>query len=80
MEIEQIQLHKELNEGIITYDGFDGCIIGVDVFSAKFIYSFEKMLKKLEDEGINEEDVIEYLMHNFNLGGEDIPIILDGLS
>ena len=80
MEIEKINLHKELNEEIISYDGFDGCIIGVDVFTAKFIYSFEKMLKKLEDEGINEEDVIEYLMYNFNFGGEANPIILDGLA
>lgn len=80
MEIEQIQLHKELNEGICTYDGFDGCIIGVDVFTAKFIYSFKKMLKKLEDDGINEEDVIGHLMYNFDFGGEANPIILDGLS
>ncbi len=80
MEIEQIQLHKELNEGIITYDGFDGCIIGVDVFTAKFIYDFKAMLKQLNNDGINDEDVIEYLMYNFNFGGEANPIILDGLA
>lgn len=80
MVIEQIQLHKELNEEIVTYDGFDECIIGVDVFTAKFIYSFKKMLKKLEDDGINEENVIEHLMYNFDFGGEANPIILDGLS
>ena len=80
MEIEKINLHKDLNEGVITYDGMDECIIGIDVFTAKFVYSFEKITKLLSADGMDPEDAVEFVMYNFDIAGEDRPIICDGLS
>lgn len=56
----------ENEEGLLVMDGFDDCIIGVGQrFTDYFvIYDFKKVIAKLMQDGMTEEEAIEF--HEFN--------------
>lgn len=57
----------EVNEGeeIITADGFDMAVIGIDDNTNRVIYSISKCVQILIDvDGMSEEDAIDYLYFN----------------
>ena len=57
-------------EDFITCDGFDDCIIGVVSgagISDKLLYDTDKILLKLEQEGMNSIEAFEYF--EFNIRG-----------
>ena len=51
-------------EGLMFADGFDDAILGVCSSSYRVIYSVEKMIKILIDEGMEYIDAIEHLSFN----------------
>lgn len=51
-------------EGLMFADGFDDAILGVCSSSYRVIYSVEKMIKILMDEGMEYIDAIEHLSFN----------------
>jgi hypothetical protein len=63
-------------------DGFDAAILGVDSQSNRIIYDKSKMVQILIDEGMEEDDAIEYLEFNTWSAyvGAYTPIYLDPLS
>lgn len=67
-------------EEILTMDGYDSAVIGIDARSYRLIYSLSRIQDILiKEHGMEAEDAIEY--YNFNiLGawvGEKTPIICD---
>jgi len=52
------------DEGLMFADGFDDAILGVCSSSYRVIYSVEKMIKILMDEGMEYIDAIEHLSFN----------------
>lgn len=54
-------------ETFLKADGLDEAIIGVDSSSMRLIYSVKKCLDIFMDEGMSEEDAMEYF--NFNVSG-----------
>jgi hypothetical protein len=52
------------DEGLMFADGFDDAILGVCSSSHRVIYSVEKMIKILMDEGMEYIDAIEHLSFN----------------
>lgn len=54
---------------LLTMDGYDDCIIGVaQRFNEWFVvYDREKILKKLERDGMSEDEALEF--HEFNQAG-----------
>jgi hypothetical protein len=70
----------EGEDGLLVMDGFDDCIIGVGQrFTDHFVvYDLEKVIAKLMEQGMSEEEAIEF--HEFNqLGawvGPGTPVFL----
>lgn len=52
---------------LLTADGFDGAIIGIDTTSMRLIYSVSLCINLLEQDGMDEEEAVEYF--NFNVMG-----------
>lgn len=63
-------------EEILKADGFDDAIIGIEDFSMRLIYSVEKCIDILVEEGMDEMDAIEHFEYNVKGGyvGEKTPI------
>lgn len=64
---------------LVTADGFDDAILGIDSKSFRVIYDADEMVEILmEDEGMSEEDALEHLDFNvFNAWiGDQTPIYL----
>jgi len=64
---------------LVTADGFDDAILGIDSKSYRVIYDADIMVEILmEDEGMSEEDALEHLDFNvFNAWiGDQTPIYL----
>lgn len=67
------------DEGVLTADGFDEAIIGLDRHSLRVVYDSNKMVQILmENDGMSEEEAIEFLEYNvYNAWiGEKTPIYL----
>jgi hypothetical protein len=70
----------EGEDGLLVMDGFDDCIIGVGQrFTDHFVvYDLKKVIAKLMEQGMSEEEAIEF--HEFNqLGawvGPGTPVFL----
>ncbi len=68
------------SNGLLVMDGFDDCIIGVGQrFTDHFVvYDLKKVIAKLMEQGMSEEEAIEF--HEFNqLGawvGPGTPVFL----
>lgn len=80
--IEQNELPKFNSQEIgspILADGFDDCIVGVDLDSMRIAYSKQKMIEKLVLDGMSWSDAIDYLSFNtwFAYVGKHTPIYLD---
>ena len=78
--LEQI-LEQFDDESFLKADGFDDAIIGVDQASMRLIYSIDKCIKLLIEDGMSEEDAIEYFEYNVAGAyvGEQTPIfMIDG--
>lgn len=64
--IEKI-LEQYDGEELITADGFDDAIIGIDPYSLRIIYSTKKCIDILMDQEMTMEEAIEYF--DFNVSG-----------
>jgi hypothetical protein len=74
-----IELYPD--EEILSADGFNDAIIGIDVNSFRLIYSIHKCIEILEADGMEFEEAQEYLYFN-TIGayvGERTPIWCDDL-
>jgi hypothetical protein len=72
-----------INEEYLRADGFNKAIIGIDMVNQKVIYDKLKMIEILvEDDGMTEEDAIEYLAYNVWSAyvGEFTPIYMDDVN
>jgi hypothetical protein len=58
--------------GLIVFDGFNDCIIGVsDCISGevRFIYDFDSVIEKImADSGMTLDDALDYFHYNFDAG------------
>ena len=67
------------DEEIVSADGYDDAILGIDEASMRLIYSVDKCLKIMTDSGETYEDALEFF--NFNVKsaymGEKTPIWCD---
>lgn len=63
---------------ILTADGFDDAIVGLDSKSFRVIYDADVMVRILMEQGMEEVDAIEYLDYNvFNAWiGDQTPIYM----
>lgn len=67
------------DELFLKADGFDDAVIGFEVNTGKLVYSVDKCIKILVDDGMEEEDAFEYFYYNI-LGadiGDLTPIFID---
>ena len=66
------------DNGFITLEGFDECIIGIDYSKDVYVYDADKILEVLIRDGMNEEEAVEYF--DFNIAGlklgENTPILM----
>lgn len=63
-------------EEFLKAEGFDSAIIGVDESSMRLIYSVEKCVGILAEDGMDEEEAEEYFEYNVrgSYVGEKTPI------
>lgn len=64
---------------LLTADGFDDAILGVDHISHRVVYSYNTMVEILmEDDNMSQEDAIEFLEYNVVNAyvGEKTPIFV----
>lgn len=66
------------DEELLSADGFDAAVIGIEANSMKLIYSTQKILEILMED-MNAEDAIEYFEFNIKCAyvGEKTPIYCD---
>ena len=72
----EIIIENYQDEEILKADGFDDAVIGIDTDSMRLIYSVQKCIEVLREEGMDEIDAVEYFEYNV-LGayvGEKTPI------
>ena len=72
----EIIIENYQDEEILKADGFDNAVIGIDTDSMRLIYSVQKCIEVLKEEGMDEIDAVEYFEYNV-LGayvGEKTPI------
>lgn len=64
------------DEEILKADGFDEAIIGIDENTMRLIYSVEKCIEILMNQGMDELDAVEYFEYNVSGSyvGEKTPI------
>lgn len=54
-------------EDVLIADGFDDAVIGIEPLTMRVVYDIDKVISILMDQGMNEEDAIEY--YEFNIAG-----------
>jgi hypothetical protein len=72
----EIIIENYQDEEILKADGFDDAVIGIDANSVRLIYSVQKCIEVLKNDGMDEMDAVEYFEFNV-LGayvGEKTPI------
>jgi hypothetical protein len=69
-------LEEYQDEQMLTADGFDEAVIGIDYNSNRLIYSVKKCIEILESQGMTQEDALEYFEYNVGSAyvGELTPI------
>lgn len=55
------------DEELLVANGFDSAVIGIDSLSLRLIYSVNKCINILMEQGMDLTDAIEYF--NFNVSG-----------
>lgn len=74
-------LEQYEDEQILIADGFDGAVIGIEENSMRLIYSVEKCINILMEQGMEMTEAVEYF--DFNVSGsyvgEKTPIWCDDL-
>ena len=74
-------LEQHEDEEILIADGFDSAVIGIEENSMRLIYSVEKCINILMDQGMDMTEAVEYF--DFNVSGsyvgEKTPIWCDDL-
>lgn len=63
---ELLEVYQDIlgDEEILTADGFDDAIIGIDSKSLRVIYDTDLMINILMAEGMEETDAVEHLEYN----------------
>lgn len=72
----EIIIENYQDEEILKADGFDDAVIGIDANSVRLIYSVQKCIEVLKNDGMDEMEAVEYFEFNV-LGayvGEKTPI------
>jgi hypothetical protein len=54
-------------ENVLIADGFDDAIVGIEPMTLRLVYDIDKVISILMDQGMSEEDAIEY--YEFNIAG-----------
>ncbi len=74
-------LEQYESEEILIADGFDNAVIGIDESTMRLIYSVEKCINILMEQGMDMTEAVEYF--DFNVSGsyvgEKTPIWCDDL-
>lgn len=67
---------------LIVFDGLDDAIIGLDDENERVVYSRDKIIIALTNDGMTEEEALEYF--DYNIGcmyvGEHTPLIINTFS
>lgn len=70
------------DQEFLLADGFDAAILGVDVKTKRVIYSRDKCIEILQEDGMDREEAEEYF--DFNVSdayvGEQTPIFLESIG
>lgn len=79
-KLEEI-LESYPDEEFLKADGFDDAIVGVEVYTNRLVYSAQKAISILIEEGMIEEDAIEHLYYNVigSYVGPQTPLWIDTL-
>jgi len=64
MKILHIIVEQYPEDDFMIATGFDDAVIGVDEFSMRIIYSMQKCIDILMQEGMSEEDAEDYFDYN----------------
>ena len=77
-DIEKL-LEEYKTKNLIIIDGFENAILGVDEKSNKVIYSIDKCLQILLDQGMSSIEAVEYFDHEVvaTYTGDKTPIWCD---
>ena len=80
MNIQEYLSENYPDEEFIILEGFDDCVIGIDINNFRLIYSVDDIIKVLCRD-MSEEDAIEYYNHNIGCSymGEHTPIFSHSL-
>lgn len=64
------------DDSFLTADGFEKAVIGLDEQSMRLVYSVSKCIAILKEQGMTEEDALEYFSFNVSGAyvGEQTPI------
>jgi hypothetical protein len=62
----------------LKVDGFDLAVVGYEILSNRLVYDYNKMAEILMEEGMTDEEAVEYLDYNVLMGyvGEQTPIYI----
>lgn len=71
------QIKENVDIELLTIDGFDNAVIGIDIHSMRLIYSRSKIIQILMEDDMEEIDAIEYFDYNIlsTYIDENTPII-----
>jgi hypothetical protein len=74
-------LEQYPDEEILIADGFDDAVIGIEVSSMRLIYSVEKCIDILMEQGMDMTESVEYFEFNISGAyvGEKTPIWCEDL-
>jgi len=74
-------LEQYEDEQILIADGFDSAVIGIEENSMRLIYSVEKCINILKDQGMDMTEAVEYFEFNVSGSyvGEKTPIWCEDL-
>ena len=74
-------LEQYEDEQILIADGFDSAVIGIEENSMRLIYSVEKCINILMDQGMDMTEAVEYFEFNVSGSyvGEKTPIWCEDL-
>ena len=74
-------IDKYSDQEILKADGFDDAILGIDSRSGRLIYSTQKCIDILIEEGMTSEDAMEHFYYNVEGAyvGELTPIWCDDM-
>lgn len=54
-------------ENVLTADGFDDAVIGIEPMTMRVVYDIDKVIEILMDQGMDHDEAVEY--YEFNIVG-----------